>query len=340
MLLFVSILGFSQPSHEKAEQLAQKAIKAIDSKSYDEAIELLEQAHQLDSTFYRYRYEMAYAYYLKKDYTTALNIMKALAEKDNVNDKVYQLLGSLYDINGDTASAMKTYRTGLKKHPHSGSLLNEIGNYYYDKLLYNRAMAYYERGIEVAPDYASNYFRAAILYLSSKEEVWGMMYGELFLNMEPNTMRTKQMSKMLFETYNNEISIGDSVKVDFTSRDKGKGGFPALYEELIKDALKGKTGWGMEAYCTMRKTILTTFYEKGYDKQYGNLLFEYQKKILNAGHFDAYSHWVLIDGDKQSFNEWYDRHKAKIDAYAKWLGDNRLEVTKENAFNKYEFIKR
>lgn len=345
VLLLSSVATQAQTNKEKAQRLAQTAIKYIDNKAYNEAISLLEQAHQLDSSVYRYKYEMAYAYYLKQDFAKSLQIMERLAGKEDVNDKVYQLLGNLYDMNGDTAMALRSYKVGLRKFPKSGLLYAEYGNFYYDHKNYNRALAYYERGIEVAPNYPTNYFRAAILFLSSQEEVWGMIYGEIFINLEPSTDRTKQISAMMYETYLNEISItsDSTMAVSFSKNAtmiNGRLPFPhRVYEPLLLLSVVQEKKLNMEAICRIRKRFIQTYYEKGYDKDYDNVLFAYQKKVLDAGHFDAYSHWVLISGDKQEFNVWYDQHKVELNAYAKWLGDNRLEVNNKNAFIRQRFEK-
>ncbi len=70
---------------------------------------------------------------------------------------------------------------------------------------YNKALTYFEKGIEVAPNYSSNYYWCARLYCNSTEEVWGMIYGEIFMNLERNSKRTAEISKLLFDTYKKEI---------------------------------------------------------------------------------------------------------------------------------------
>lgn len=105
-----------------------------------------------------------------------------------------------------------------------------------------------------------------------------------------------------------------------------------VYEPLLLLSVVEEKKLNMEAICRIRKRFIEGYYEKDYDKEYDNVLFSYQKKVLDAGHFDAYSHWVLISGDKQEFNVWYDKHKDELNAYAKWLGDNRLEINNKNAF--------
>lgn len=65
---------------------------------------------------------------------------------------------------------------------------------------YDRAVSYYEKGVYVEPAYSSNYYRLAQLFLSSKDKFWGLIYGEIFMNLERNSQRTEEMSKWLFNT--------------------------------------------------------------------------------------------------------------------------------------------
>ncbi len=38
--------------------------------------------------------------------------------------------------------------------------------------------------------------------------------------------------------------------------------------------------------------------------KYPNALFQYQDKILKAGHLEAYNHWILMKGDEDAFDQW------------------------------------
>ena len=64
-----------------------------------------------------------------------------------------------------------------------------------------QAIPYYEKGIEMAPEYPSNYYRLARIYCNSENEIWGVIYGEIFMNLERNTQRTREISALLYQTY-------------------------------------------------------------------------------------------------------------------------------------------
>lgn len=65
---------------------------------------------------------------------------------------------------------------------------------YWGKEKYAKAPPNYEKGIEVDPGFDSNYHQEARIYLNSTEEVWRMIYGELFMYIDRNTARTAEIS--------------------------------------------------------------------------------------------------------------------------------------------------
>ena len=96
-------------------------------------------------------------------------------------------------------------RRGLKAFPHSGALHMELGALAFKDKRYDEALMYFERGIELDPSYPDNYWRAAGIYLSSPESVWGMIYGEIYMNMVCNGEQNMEVSRLLAEAYDSNI---------------------------------------------------------------------------------------------------------------------------------------
>lgn len=353
ILLSISFFANAQGQSpkDKAWDFAKEAVNMMDDGKVDEAIKLLEEAHRLAPDIYNFEYEIAYGHYLKKDYKKALSVMQRVVQYNGVNDKVYQMLGNLYDMTGDTTNAIKTFKEGLVKFPNSGGLYNDQGNMYYDKKEYAKALQYYEKGISVDPMLASNYFRAAILFLSSEEEVWGMMYGELFILLEPNTDRTIQISKMMYDTYKSEIQktsdtsysvsfskMGNNIDVSKMNDSNFRMPFSTMvYEACMSVGVGTVDKLDLDGFCKIRAVMLDQFYSMGYDKQYWNVLFDYQKKAKDAGFSDVYHHWVLIGGNKDEFGKWYDAHKDQVSKFASWYSNHHINITKSNMFLRNNF---
>jgi tetratricopeptide (TPR) repeat protein len=219
---------------------------------------------------------------------------------------------------GSRDRAINTYELGLKKFPKSGPLYLERGNMEMMIKEYNKALVYYERGIEADPKFPSNYYWAAKLYLSSQEEVWGMIYGEIFMNLERNSKRTIEISKLLYNTYLSEIKIKDSTSysVSFSSntihisnpKDLKEFKLPyglKVYEPILMMCLLDVKEINMSSLSLIRERFVERFFEsETYSKEYPNVLFDYQKSIKEAGHFEAYTHWMLMQGNLAEFEGW------------------------------------
>src|SRR5688572_8524880 len=295
LVLFLTAgqVAFGQNNKDLALAKGQEAISLMDKGKIEESIKLLKEAQKLDPDRLDYPYELAYAYHLKKDYKTAIEVLEKNVDHKDVSERFFQLLGNSYDINGEPAKALETYDAGLKKFPNSGMMFLEKGNVHWVKKEYDKALSFYEKGIEVAPHFPSNYYRAALIYLNSTEEVWGMLYGEIFMNLERNSKRTAEMSKLLYDTYNSQIKFTGkgNLTVSFCQQmtmsasalsdpTKSKLPFCMVYEPTLMLAAINENKIDLDALDNIRTGFVETYFKKDFHKTHPNLLFSYQDKIL------------------------------------------------------------
>ena len=348
LILFVIAgqIAYGQTNKEKALAKGQDAVKLMDNGKIEESIKLLEEAQKLDPERIDYPYELAYAYFLKEDYNKVIEILEKNIEHKDVNERLFQLLGNCYDILGKSDKAIDVYDAGLKKFPNSGMMYLEKGNVYLGKKEYGKSLSNYEKGIEVNPEFPSNYYRAAKIFCGSSEEVWGMIYGEIFMNLERNSKRTAEISKLLYDTYKSEIKFTSdtSFSVSFSEnasiiidqlKDSSNMKLPfgvGVYEPTLILSMIGEKSIDINSLARIRKNFVVAYYQNGNDKKYPNILFDYQNKILEAGHLEAYNHWILMKGDEDGFNKWYSANKEKFDNFMKWFADNGLKVDNSNKF--------
>ena len=344
LLLFATgQIAYGQNNKEKALAKGQEAIKLMDNGKLDESIKLLEEAQKLDPDRFDYPYEMAYAYYSKEDYKTAIKILEKNIDHKDVTERLFQLLGNSYDVLGKSDKAFEAYDAGLKKFPNSGIIYLEKGNVHWNKKEYEKALPFYEKGIEVDPKFPSNYYRATRIYCSSTEEVWGLIYGEIFMNLERNSKRTSEISKLLFDTYKSEITInGDSAKIDFCNavinaddiigKDKIKFPFCMVFGQAFIMSIISIKAIDINSLDKIRTSFVENYFKMGHNKTHPNILIDYQDKIFKSGQSEAYNHWILMKGEEDGFNKWQSENKDKWDSFVKWFNDNGLKVDNSNKF--------
>ena len=345
------LVAFSQSNKEKARELGLSAIRKMENGQIEEAIKLLKEAIPLDPENIDLPYEIAYAHYLDKDYKAAIKQLKKLIKKPNAYDRVHQMLGNCYDMAGKPDKAIATYDNALKLFPSSGILHLERGNMELTKKAYDKALTYYEKGIKVQPEFPSNYYWAAKIYCGSSEEVWGMIYGEIFMNLERNSKRTAEISKMLYQVYQNEITFDSdtSINVSFSQNatitlsdlsDPSKFKLPfgvGAYEPILLTSAITEKEINLTSLNNIRTNFTNTYYLNKMNEKYPNVLFDYQKKLIDKNHFEAYNYWILMKGDEDAFIEWQENNKEKWEGFVEWFLKNPLKINNENNFHSSQY---
>lgn len=343
LLLTVGQIAYGQSNKEKALSKGQEAIKLMDNGKIDESIKLLEEAQKLDPDRFDYPYELAYAHYLKEDYKGVIKILEKNIDHKDVSEHLFQLLGNSYDVLGKSDKAFEIYDAGLKKFPNSGMIYLEKGNVYWIKKEYGKALPFYEKGIEVDPKFPSNYYRVTRIYCASTEEVLGMIYGEIFMNLERNSKRTAEISKLLYDTYKSEIKINnDSSSIDFCEvimnaediidKEKIKFPFCMVFGHALIMAIIGVENIDINSLDKIRTRFVENYFKLGHNKTHPNVLIDYQEKLNKAGHSEAYNHWILMKGDEDGFDKWRAANKDKWDSFVKWFSDNKIQIDDNHKF--------
>jgi tetratricopeptide (TPR) repeat protein len=343
IFLLTSSLFSQVTDKDKARWKGEEGMKLLDKGLFLEGLQLLRAADELDPEAYEYRFGIAYANYFMMNYNKTADILLEIINHKNVDDRLYQILGNSYCMLGNYDKGYKTYEDGLKKFPNSSRLYLEKGVYMKNKDLYVQALGFFEKGIELDPNFASNYFWAAIIFLHSDLRVFGLLYGELFMNLERSTERTLAMSEMLYETYVEEFEkesdfekmVTFGGKKLYTSDDPEENKrlyFKTEFDFVMNEALIGIKDYDLNTISKIRTRFLTKYIEKGDDKKYNISLYEYMKQIKDAGHLEAYNHWILMKGDERDFKEWYGNNEKKFQLFGNWFKDNKLILDSSSTF--------
>ena len=341
LFILLSINLYAQKKTFKCEKVYD-AIKLIDEQKYDDGIKILEECEKIDPLEYTYPYEIALAKSYNKDYDGAINKLIKIKNHKELKDDYYQLLGNNYDYLGDSAMAVKTYNEGLKKFPKSGRLHLEKG-VMHENSQPIEALKIYEKGIEADPMYPSNYYRAAKIYLKTNDRLSGLIYGEIFMNLERTTSRTKEMSELLYNGYKKSLI--------FTSKTASKTEFcPAVIDVAVYDKKNELPLCINFAYCylvAMMKhpefnysnlvQIRQEFFQE-YQKlkinNAPNVLFNYFKTMDDNKVFNAYNYYIFQVANKDAFAEWQTKNEDEYNHFEDWYttNSNRLLIDSKNVY--------
>lgn len=333
----------AQNKSAEAEKIFKKGFQLAEDGYIDKGLMYMEEAMEMEPNNLGYAYEVAFIYTILERHDDAIEILEKLAKRKDAPDLVYQLLGNNYDWDGNSEKAIKTYNEGLKLHPNSGKLNLELGNMATMKKDYKKALEYYETGIKVEPYFPSNYFNAASLHFMSGDDFLGLMYSEIFMNLERKSKRTVEASKGIYNYYKRTFTVDIDkengkikVNVNYNPKNNSTTNKDSLNEQpfftgamfvlYLATFIKDEYVINYESICRIRQRMLDDFFEHGASKEYYNAVFEWQKQLKEKELFDAYNHWIISQGEVESFKVWMKENQSKLDEFVNWVENKSIPL--------------
>ncbi|MFM2226483.1 MAG: hypothetical protein RJA07_2685 [Bacteroidota bacterium] len=321
--------------------------------NYKGAIEAYNDAVDLDSSKANYQFQLGLAHYFAKNYKTTITVLQTLLKKFPADERYYSLLGSCYSETRSDKKAYSILEEGLKKYPNSGGIYSQLGKIEYDHENFNLAIQHWENGVQSDPMYPSNYYYLSLAYGSTTEKMWGIIYGEIFINLESNTERTYEIMKRIYDFYQQSIFIKSPKNkfalftdeltrlTDVEARDTMllHKNFAIAFNDISQRSLiVFKDKFNTEKLIEFRKRSIDLWYNKNRPLDFPNPLFDYQREIISEGYFECYNHWLLSKGDPKTFNDWMELNKKKYDEFIKWFLKHPFEVYQKNCITRKKYI--
>jgi len=320
-ILSVSVVAvFAQT--EDAKTLHETAKSFMRSGDFDNAVIVLTRALQQDKKSLELQKDLVMSYYLKRDYVKALEGVKSLVDRDDADVVVYQLAGNVYKALEEAKECEKVYKKGLKKFPKSGPLYSEYGELLWSTKDYS-AINQWEKGIQLDPSYSGNYYNAALYYFYTKDKVWSLIYGEIFVNMESLSQRGIAMKQQLLQSYKEKLfAEADLMK----GEEKNKSEFAkAFLQTMSKQSSVANKGITVETLTMIRTRFILDWYQTNAAK-FPLRLFDYQQQLLKEGLFDAYNQWLFGAAENlAAYDSW---SKAHADQYEDFNSFQRNRIFK------------
>lgn len=299
----LSFNAFAQPEDlKKMHETAKSFMLAGD---YDNAIIVLTRALQSDKDNLDMQKDLVMSYYLKRDFTKALTGVKEMLNREDADVVTYQIAGNVYKALEEVKDCEKMYKAALKKFPRSGPLYSEYGELLWAIKDFS-AINYWEKGIELDPAYSGNYYNAAVYYFYTKDKVWSLIYGEIFVNMESLGERGAAMKEQLLKMYKEKLfADADLMK----GEEKNKSEFAkAFLQGMGNQSSLANKGLNTETLIMIRTRFILDWYEKNAAK-FPFRLFDYQRQLIREGMFDAYNQWLFGSTENlAAYETWTKTH--------------------------------
>jgi Tfp pilus assembly protein PilF len=311
--LSFSLVASAQPEEVKKMQETAKAF--MRTGDFDNAIIVLTRALQKDNKNIELQKDLVMSYFFKRDYAKAMEGAKVLIDRDDVDVVSFQIAGNVYKALEEVKDCDKMYKKALKKFPKSGPLYSEYG-----ELLWStkdmQAIRQWEEGIKNDPGYSGNYYNAALYYFYTKDKVWSLIYGEIFVNMESLSERGASMKQLLLQGYKEKLfAEADIMK----GEEKNKSEFAkAFLQGIGKQSALTNNGISTETLTMIRARFILDWYETNAGK-YPFKLFDFQRQLLQEGMFDAYNQWLFGASENlAAYDNWTKVHAEEYEGFSKF----------------------
>lgn len=313
-LLFAFLITFTAFAQtDDPKTLYETAKNFMRSGDFDNAIVVLSHALEQDKDNLDMQKDMVMCYYLKRDYTKALEGVKKLIDRKDADEVTFQIAGNVYKALEEPKECEKVYKKGLKKFPDSGPLYSEYGELLWSSKDYS-AIDLWEKGIEVDPAYSGNYYNAALYYFYTKDKVWSLLYGEIFVNMESFSERGTAMKQLLFQAYKEKLFADPDI---MKGEENNKSDFAkAFLQEMSKQSSLAAKGVTTESLTMIRTRFILDWFNSNNATKFPFHLFDFQRQLLQEGMFDAYNQWLFgVTENLAAYNNWTKTHEGEYNAF-------------------------
>ncbi len=307
--LFITLAVSAQEDPKTLHETAKTFMRSGD---FDNAIIVLNRALQSDNKNLELQKDLVMSYYLKRDYEKALVGVEALVDRDDADVVTYQIAGNVYKALEQVKDCDKLYKKALKKFPKSGPLYSEYGELLWATKNYE-AIEQWEQGIKVDPAYSGNYYNAALFYFYTKDKVWNLVYGEIFINMESLGERGAAMKQLLLQGYKEKLfAEADLMK----GEEDNKSGFAKTFLQAMADQSSlANQGLTTETLTMIRTRFILDWYSKN-AARYPHRLFDYHRQLLSEGMFNAYNQWLFGQTENlAAYDNWTKTHAEEYNGF-------------------------
>jgi Tfp pilus assembly protein PilF len=320
---FFTTACFAQPTDPK--QLHETAQAFMRQNDYANATLVLNRALLQEPKNTAMNKDLAQCYYYQNEPDKALATIKLALERDDADDQCYQIAANIYKVLDNTEECEKIYRKGIKKFPSSGPLYNEYGELLFNKQDAN-AIKQWEKGIEMDPSFSKNYYNACRYYFAGTDKIWSILYGEIFVNMEPMNPRTPEVKNLLLEGYKKLFADANLTKY-VNPNPKIKNGFTeAFLQTMNKQTNVAANGINAETLTMIRTRFILDWYND-FGTKFPFRPFELQRQLLQDGMFDAYNQWIFGAAQNlPAYQNWTSTHSAEYGEFTRFQKGRMFKI--------------
>ncbi|GEM_PF-1323744 len=350
VFLVLTLSSVSAQKDSLVSSIIAHANDVADQGNFDYAIKLLRKNARQQSEYSALKKALVQMFFRAKEYKKSIRHARRYHRKYPANATVFQYHAHSYLQLERSEKAEKILKRGIEAMPQQGMLYAELGRLMMHLEEYEKALNQFEAGISNAPNYASNYYWASKIYLESTEELWGLLYGELFMNLERHTDRTAELSELMYKTLNKEIVFYDDTAIavklsqdaNITMDSIDSVSYVSFSQDivvpLVYQSLHGIDDLSIANIDRFRKRFIQLYpLHKNADEYPFHKVFKLHQLIVDQGHFEAYNHWLFMMGHPEEFQYWRTHNRSQWKLFIQWFDDFNFTIERSDNYDSSKF---
>jgi tetratricopeptide (TPR) repeat protein len=310
LLSLYTIIGFGQNISNDAQHAAmfKNGMTQELAGNYTEALKVYRQLANLEPNNEVVLYQQASIAYRLQLLDEAQNILERIVAASTKKEDAYTLLASILVRQGKGKASLRVINRGLEVFPQSGLLYYTKGQKFEREQNGILALEAYADGIEHAPLFAGNYKAASELAQQTPNALWGLIWGETYLLLQPNQTNLQRFRDSLWQRWKEYYD-----DLQHTDDCNNCTAFEIAFRlESLNTTPITSGGFTRETLIAARKQF-TTAWAQNHAGELPFPLFEFHKMLAATDFADVYWQWLFHDGQKET----NDANVSKMHAWTK-----------------------
>jgi tetratricopeptide (TPR) repeat protein len=314
--------------------LIKEGVQLNDQGKYAEAIDKYNEALKLDPENAQANYEIAFSLLSSGKGNDGIPYMeKAIKTTSSLQLKAacYDMLGSIYDQNHQTAKAIEAYKNGIQVNPKYQRLYYNLGLTYFRNKQFTEAEANAIEAIKLDPKHGSSLRMYALVTFHQNKRVNALMGFCSFLLLNPQSPQAAEAFGNIQHILQGGVLKDANGKTTILLSPKGDKENESMNLAISMSVLSGqnKKLTGMDLLEYELKSIFTIAgesAEKNTDKTFFDKFFvDYFYKLAKSDNMPAFTRLMSLSANKEANGKWISEN----DQLKKQL-DNWLATTDRN----------
>lgn len=316
--------SFGYTQAQDSSEIYNNAIAYMRQSDYNNAILILKSGLEKNPDNKEFKKQLSICYYFQNDNNNAIQLLQTLINNNEADDQCFQIAGNIYRDQKKYTECEQLFMLAISRFPENGALYNEMGNLLWQQKKKD-AIDYWEKGIKADPNYSKNYYNACRYYEVHNNITWSVIYGEIFVNMEPLNSKTAEIKDIILDEYK-RLMI--ELKWD-SAKHKYDNEFLQLFISSLKEqSTLAAMGVNPTSLMMIRTRFTIDWFQKNAAK-FPFKLFEYYRSLIQDGLFEAYNQWLFGSSDNLVlFQNWTQNHTLEYYNFIKLLQSNTFKLRK------------